>query len=139
MACIQKMGSSVYAGVSQFVHDCKDLKNYSSMKPGEFQRKVTSIALRILAAAIVTAGIGAFIAGSVMIITHPELVALSIAFLVKIPLQSDIYALAAICELSQTFAFKAIAMGVLALVTYIPTAIGKKMTLGLNSMITNPA
>ena len=111
------MLNSVYTGVGKFVGDCKELKNYSTMKRGEFLKKVTSLALRVLASATVVAGIGAFTAASAMI--------------------CGVHSLRAFFSLLGSLTVKSLAISAIGFSILIPADILCKMALNQSSKISN--
>lgn len=64
----------ISSSVEHFIQDCKELKNYSHMEYGEFERRVTSIILRTTAAAIIAYGASYFVRFSAEYFKNPGLV-----------------------------------------------------------------
>jgi hypothetical protein len=136
MSCIEKTACSVQSGFGQFVRDCSELKNYSHMKKGEFQRRITSLTLRVLASLIVAVGSSIFIAGSIAIIVHADLAAIAAVInLVKLGISTliapFIVIAGAVAHIAESTLCKTCSIGGLGLITYIPTAFAYRMTIKL--------
>jgi len=117
MVRIENLIYSFSTSAKKFVNDCIDLKNYSTMKHEELQKKVTSIALRVLASAIVVAGIYAFTAGSAMI--------------------CGVHSFTALVALLGKATIKSLAISALGLAILIPTEMGCNMALTSAAVISH--
>ncbi len=117
MVRIENFFNSFSTSAKKFVNDCIDLKNHSTMKHEELQKKVTSLALRVLASAIVIAGICAFTAGSAMI--------------------CGVHSLTAFIALLGKVSIKSLAISALGLAILIPTEMGCNMALKSAAVISH--
>jgi hypothetical protein len=122
--------NKVNSGIGNLVQDCKELKHCSQMERGELAKRITSIMLRVSAAAIVTYGTYFFVHDSINIVNRPFP---SLCKDIPSPINIDNDVQHLLC--TQLALIKATTIGINGLTYAILTTIASMIPLKLHSMI----